>query len=90
MYVGKKEEVEKEEREHIENILDYFLETIDHYYDFSDLEDIEEGITKFIKEKKIDLLAMVSRSHNDYPGSYKTKFSERNGSAYTNTNAHYP
>lgn len=71
LYVGKKEEVEKEEREHIENILDYFLETIDHYYDFSDLEDIEEGITKFIKEKKIDLLAMVSRSHNDYPGAIK-------------------
>lgn len=71
LYVGKKEEVEKEEREHMENILDYFLETIDHYYDFSDLKDIEEGINKFIKEKEIDLLSMVSRNPNDDPGAIK-------------------
>jgi nucleotide-binding universal stress UspA family protein len=71
LYVGEKAKIQKEERERLENTLEYFLETIDHYYDFSDQDDIEKGIVKFVKEKQIDLLAMVSRRHSDDPSVIK-------------------
>ena len=51
------------DREMAEGNLEYFLESIDHFYNFADNPDLEEGIYDFVKAHHIDLLAMMPRKH---------------------------
>ncbi len=46
-----------------QNILEYYLETIDYQYSFPENSDIEEGINQYIAEKDVDLLAILPRNH---------------------------
>ena len=44
-------------------ILEYYLETLDYNYAFPKNSDIEQGITDYVNEKKIDMLAILPRNH---------------------------
>ncbi len=46
-----------------ESVLEYYLETLDYRYSFPNNSDIETGIMDYVKEKKIDLLAILPRNH---------------------------
>jgi len=65
LYVGDNKKIQPEERDQFESTLEYYLETIEHYYNFSDEENIETGIKHFTKEHQIDVLAMVSRNNTN-------------------------
>lgn len=44
-------------------ILEYYLETLDYSYAFPKNSDIEQGITNYVNEKNIDMLAILPRNH---------------------------
>lgn len=46
-----------------ETILEYYLETLDYQHAFPRNSDIEEGISAYIREKNIDMLAILPRNH---------------------------
>lgn len=46
-----------------ESILEYYLETLHYQYAFPKNTDIEEGIFEYVKEKDIDMLAILPRNH---------------------------
>lgn len=46
-----------------ESVLDYYLESIDFRHSFPTSIDIEQGITDYVKEKDIDMLAILPRNH---------------------------
>jgi nucleotide-binding universal stress UspA family protein len=54
-----------------EQLLEYYLETLDYRHAFPENTDIEQGITDYVREHDIDLLAMLPRNH-----AQKTKPSE--------------
>ena len=54
-----------------EKLLEYYLETLDYRHVFPQDTDIEQGITNYIREHTIDLLAILPRNH-----AKKTKPSE--------------
>ena len=64
------------DREITEDNLEYFLESIDHSYNFTNNPDLEEGIYGFIKKHDIDLLAMMSRKHSKAEKSAKGRLTE--------------
>lgn len=64
------------DREITEDNLEYFLESIDHSYNFTDNPDLEKGIYDFIKGHNIDLLAMMPRTHNGEKKSDKGRLTE--------------
>jgi len=49
--------------ENNESILDYYLELLDYRYVFPKDSNIEKGISEYIKEKDIDMLAILPRNH---------------------------
>ena len=46
-----------------ERLLEYYLETLDYRHAFPQNADIEQGITDYVREHDIDLLAMLPRNH---------------------------
>jgi len=60
-----KESIYKEQAvvESNENTLEYYLEHFYTAHDFQKNEDVEQGIYDYIKEKDIDLLAILPRNH---------------------------
>ena len=60
-----KESVYAEEavEENTENLLEYYLEHFYTEHTFNKNQDVEEGILDYIKEKNIDLLAILPRNH---------------------------
>jgi nucleotide-binding universal stress UspA family protein len=46
-----------------ESILEYYFETLDYRYSFPKNSDIEIGISEYVKDRKIDLLAILPRNH---------------------------
>ncbi len=46
-----------------ESVLEYYLETLDYQYSFPKNTDIEKGIFDYVKEKSIDMLAILPRNH---------------------------
>ena len=46
-----------------ESALEYYLETLDYQYSFPRNSDIEIGIFDYVKNKNIDLLAILPRNH---------------------------
>ncbi|MFS4416190.1 universal stress protein [Maribacter sp. 2307ULW6-5] len=48
-----------------EETLEYYLEHFYAEHNFEQNDDIEEGILQYIKDKKIDLLAILPRNHAD-------------------------
>lgn len=60
-----KESVYKEKAivESNENTLEYYLEHFYTAHDFQKNEDVEKGIYDYIKEKEIDMLAILPRNH---------------------------
>lgn len=46
-----------------ENILDYYLETLDWKYIFPGSKDIEKGINDYVEQNNIDLLTILPRNH---------------------------
>ena len=55
----------------MESTLEYYLETLDYHHALPQNSDIERGITDYIRENDIDLLAILPRNH-----AQKTKPSE--------------
>ncbi|MDN5217006.1 universal stress protein [Fulvivirgaceae bacterium BMA12] len=43
--------------------LEYYFETLDYQYAFPKNTDIEQGISDYVKEKSIDMLAILPRNH---------------------------
>ena len=52
-------------KESNENLLEYYLEHFYADHTFTKNEDIEQGILEYIKEKEIDLLAILPRNHTE-------------------------
>ncbi|MEO1053682.1 MAG: universal stress protein [Bacteroidota bacterium] len=46
-----------------EGVLEYYLETLDYHHAFPKNTNIEEGIRDYVKENKIDMLAILPRNH---------------------------
>lgn len=46
-----------------ESILEYYLETLHYHHAFPKNTDIEKGIFDYVKEKNIDMLAILPRNH---------------------------
>ncbi len=46
-----------------EGILEYFLEAVTYYHAFPQNSDMEQGILDYVKEKDIDMLAILPRNH---------------------------
>ena len=46
-----------------EDILDYYLETLDWKYVFPGSKDIEKGINDYVEQNSIDLLTILPRNH---------------------------
>ena len=46
-----------------ESILEYYLETLHYHYAFPKNTDIEKGIFDYVREKNIDMLAILPRNH---------------------------
>ncbi len=49
--------------EEAERLLEYYLETLDYRHAFPQSTDIEQGITDYVREHNIDLLAILPRNH---------------------------
>ena len=47
----------------IESLLEYYLETLDYRHAFPESIDIEQGITDYVREHNIDLLAILPHNH---------------------------
>lgn len=47
-----------------DSILEYYLETLDYRHIFPKNSDVEQGINDYVKEKEIDLLAILPRNHS--------------------------
>lgn len=47
-----------------DSILEYYLETLDYRHIFPKNSDVEKGINDYVKEKEIDLLAILPRNHS--------------------------
>ncbi|CAN5368150.1 hypothetical protein BH23BAC1_BH23BAC1_31440 [soil metagenome] len=47
----------------VEDTLDYYLESLEHEYMYVSNEDVDHAINECIREKKIDLLVVLSRAH---------------------------
>ena len=43
--------------------LEYYLETLDYHYAFPESSDIEQGITQYLEEHNIDMLAILPNTH---------------------------
>lgn len=52
-----------EKDQEAERLLEYYLETLDYRHAFPRNADIEQGITDYIREHDIDLLAILPRNH---------------------------
>ena len=46
-----------------DSILEYYLETLHYHHVFPKNTDIEKGIFEYVKEKNIDMLAILPRNH---------------------------
>ncbi|WP_420580711.1 universal stress protein [Reichenbachiella sp.] len=46
-----------------EDTLDYYLESLEYHYSFPKNNDLEKGILEYVKEKNIDALAIMPKTH---------------------------
>ncbi len=50
-------------KQKVEDMLEYYFDNLDYHYAFPYNADIEKGITNYIIDKKIDMLAILPRTH---------------------------
>lgn len=61
--IQKEEGKETAVTEENENVVEYYLEALDHHYTFPQNADIEKGIAEYVDTHEIDILAIMPRNH---------------------------
>lgn len=65
LHVNQNPKVAPSSKEAIEGIkLDHLLEGINHSFNYSENEDVIDGLNQFAKEKNADMVAIISREHS--------------------------